>query len=171
MRLFVMTTLIKKSKAGVKKGREGVKLHSWRFDQHVDKKLKRRVKMYLIIALILFVIALYELWISHYSILYILIVFIGWLVLGFFFTRMFHLKRNPDDEMITSRIDRLGIVVLVLYIGFAVARRFIIQEFVPNHSAYIAVYVALLSWLMFGRYIGLQRKIFTILQKHLVKKS
>ncbi len=165
-----MNTLMKKSKEWVKKGREWMRQHQQRFTQHVDKKLKRKVRIYLGIALIMFFIALYELAISHYSILRILIFFVGWLILGYFFTRIFHLKRNPDDEMITSRIDRLGIVVLVLYIGFAIARRFIIQEFVPNHSAFIAVYIALISWLMFGRFLGLQRKIFTILQKHVVKK-
>ena len=77
------------------------------FTQHIDKKLSRRLKMYLVLSFVMFGIFLYEMIITHYTILYGLLFWLGSIFLGFFVARTFHISWDEDNEIITSRMDRV----------------------------------------------------------------
>ena len=139
--------------------------HRREFLLYVDKKLKRRILIYIILAAIILGIALYEAWIAQYFWWYIVGLWGGAVMLGVLFARIFHIRWDEDQELITSKIDRVGIVVLVFYILFAFSRRFIIQEFIHGHAKFIAIYMALASGVMFGRFVGIYRSIRKLLHQ------
>ncbi len=131
----------------------------------MDKKLSKRMKMYLIITCIILLIESYELIVSGYSISKSLLFLLWGIGIGFMASRMFYLTWDADEEVITSRIDTVGVIVLILYIWFSVMRNTILKEIVGS-SAVLVVTFAIVSGMMIGRFIGLQYKAYKLFKKY-----
>ena len=77
---------------------------------------------------------------------------------------MFKIFRHPDEQLVTSRIDRLGWVILSCYILFAFARHYLLDEFIKN-SFVIVVTFAIIAGIMIGRFLGMRRSIYKTLKQ------
>lgn len=94
--------------------------HSLR--HHIDTKLQTRLRFYFLLAVILLLIVVYNVIRGDLSIfLSLLTVCIG-MAAGIISARMFHLSWSHNAEKIVSRLDGIGVSILVLYILFALLR-------------------------------------------------
>jgi uncharacterized protein (DUF697 family) len=133
--------------------------------RHIDKKLRFRVRLYSLISLVMLGIVLYEiLFIKILPLPFaILGIFIG-LFLGIISARMFHLSWDKDAKKIVSRLDIVGILILVLYMAFVFVRGRLIGYFVAAPMVG-AVGFAITAGMMIGRVIGTRNAIIEILKE------
>lgn len=121
----------------------------------LHKKLITRTRMLFIISLILGAIVIYNLIFKSTN----LFIVGGLVVVGFvlglvIFSRMNVVNWNEEDEVLQiERMDRLGFVVLGLYIAFEVGLRTLLKDFYPV-SATTFILAAIFGTL-FGRAVGI----------------
>jgi hypothetical protein len=90
-------------------------------------------------------------------------IFIG-LFLGIISARMYHLSWSKDAKKIVSRLDVVGIIILVLYMAFVIVRSKLIGYFVAAPMVG-AVGFAITAGIMIGRVIGTRNAIIEILKE------
>ena len=131
---------------------------------HIDKKLKFRLRLYSLISLVMLGIVLYEIFIKIIPLPFALVgIFIG-LFLGIISARMYHLSWNHDAKKIVSRLDVVGVIILVIYIAFVILRSKLIGYFVAAPMVG-AVGFAITAGIMIGRVIGTRNAIIEILKE------
>lgn len=132
--------------------------------KHVDKKLQRRLWLYAGISLVLIVIVLYEVAVGVMSLFFAAIgVGIG-VILGILSARMFHISWDHDAQLIVSKLDQFGIVILVLYILVSIFRGQIVGHFIHG-PAVGGVSLSIATGVMLGRVIGTRGKILKVLKQ------
>ncbi len=131
---------------------------------HVDKKLRFRVRLYSVISLAMLGIVLYEIFINILPLPFAVVgIFIG-LFVGIISARMYHLSWSHDAQKIVSRLDMLGIIILAVYIVFAIFRTKLISYFVQG-PVVGAISFSIIAGMMFGRVIGTRNAIIEILHE------
>lgn len=131
---------------------------------HIDKKLKFRLRLYSIISLVMLGVVLYEIFIKTLPLEFAVVgIFIG-LFGGIISARMYHLSWNHDAKKIVSRLDVVGIIILVFYIAFVIARSKLIGYFVVAPMVG-AVGFSITAGIMMGRVIGTRNAIMEILKE------
>jgi hypothetical protein len=86
------------------------------------------------------------------------------LVLGIISARRYHLSWDKDAKKIVSRLDLIGIIILVLYIGFVIVRSKLIGIFVQG-PVVGAVSFSITAGVMIGRVVGTRNAIIEILRE------
>ena len=131
---------------------------------HVDKKLRFRLRLYSIISIVMFGIVLYEIFKNTLPLEFAVVgIFIG-LFVGIISARMYNLSWNHDAKKIVSRLDMLGIIILTVYIVFAIFRTKLISYFVQG-PVVGAISFSIIAGIMIGRVIGTRNAIIEILQE------
>lgn len=131
---------------------------------HIDKKLRFRLRLYSIISLVMLGIVLYEILIKILPLEFAVVgIFIG-LFLGIISARMYHLSWSKDAQKIVSRLDVIGIIILVIYIAFVIVRSRLIAYFVAAPMVG-AVGFSITAGIMIGRVIGTRNAIIEILEE------
>jgi len=131
---------------------------------HVDKKLKLRLRLYALIALVMLGIVLYEMFIKILPLLFAVVgIFVG-LFIGIISARMRHLSWDHDAKQIVSRLDVVGVIILVLYMAFVIVRSRLIGYFVVAPMVG-AVGFSITAGVMIGRVIGTRNAIIEILRE------
>ena len=77
---------------------------------------------------------------------------------------MYRIWRDQDNERVTSRMDRIGIIILVFYSMFALSRHYLLAEYVPK-TFILPITFAIVSGIMIGRYIGMTYKVHHVLKQ------
>jgi hypothetical protein len=132
--------------------------------RHIDKKLRFKVRLYSLISLVMLGIVLYEIFIKILPLYFAAFgIFIG-LFLGIISARMYHLSWNHDAKKIVSRLDVIGIIILVFYMGFVIIRSRLIGYFVAAPMVG-AVGFSTTAGIMIGRVIGTRNAIIEILKE------
>ncbi len=134
------------------------------FKQHVDKKLSSRMKIYFFISVIMIGIVVYELVITDINPLIVVGIFLASIGFGFLMSRMFHISWNEDEQVVTSRIDKIWGIVLAIYIVFSLSRHFLLESYVRNSWITIITFTTI-SGVMVGRFLGMRRKIFSVIKE------
>lgn len=131
---------------------------------HIDKKLKFRLRLYSLISLVMLGIVLYEIFIKILPLEFAVVgIFIG-LFLGVISARMYHLSWNHDAKKIVSRLDVVGVIILVVYIAFVIVRSKLIGIFVAA-PVVGAVSFSITAGIMIGRVVGTRNAIIEILRE------
>ena len=131
---------------------------------HIDKKLKFRLRLYVIISLVMLGIVLYEIFIKILPLVFATLgIFIG-LFMGIISARMYHLSCDKDAKKIVSRLDVIGIIILISYITFVIVRSRLIEFFVAAPMVG-AVGFSITAGIMLGRVIGTRNAIIEILKE------
>ncbi len=86
------------------------------------------------------------------------------IVVGIITARMYHLLWNHDAKKIVSRLDMLGIMILVTYIVFAIFRTKLISYFVQG-PVVGAISFSIIAGMMIGRVVGTRNAIIEILKE------
>lgn len=136
-------------------------------NHHLDKKLRTRLRIYLVISVILFCLVLYNILIGDLNLpVSILAILIG-VGIGILSARMFKISWNKDAQRVISRLDTFGIIIIGLYIIFGTIRTRVLEHFLPMPQV-TALSFALASGLILGRFLGMRGKIIKVLKEQKV---
>ena len=83
---------------------------------------------------------------------------------GILFARMYHLSWDHDARKIVSRLDVIGVIILVFYIVFVIFRSKLIGFFVQTPQIG-AVGFSITAGIMIGRVIGTRNAIIEIFKE------
>lgn len=132
--------------------------------KYVHQKLSKKMKIYFLFSLIMIGIVIYEVIVTKFNPFLALgiraIGLIGW----FFISRMFQIYWHKDEQVVTSRIDRIGWIILWIYLVFSFWRHFLIGLIVPSPLVFVVTF-SLVAGIMIGRFIGMWDTIMKILKK------
>ncbi len=129
---------------------------------HIDSKLIRRLKILVIILVVMSGILIYEVYISHIKVLTLIFGVLFGLAIGFIAGRMFSIEWHVEDRKVIGRLDRIGIVVLVLYIAFSVSRHFIFEHWLKG-AVLSAFTISFVEGAMLGRILSMRFHIKRVL--------
>lgn len=134
---------------------------------HIDKKLRRRLRLYFIISLVLAVLLIYDILNGTLQLRYGILGLFAGITLGIIASRMFHTSWNKNAKQIISRLDTFGIVILIGYIIFTLFRSKLIAYLTQGVDV-TTIGFAVLTGIMIGRLIGTRGKIIQILKEEKV---
>lgn len=131
----------------------------------VHKKLLFRLRRLAIIFIIITAILIYE--ISHdYIALYLAIIgFASGMIIGLLVSkRMHNISWDAETSKAVTKMDRLGIIILILYILFAISRQWILSYWLEGY-ALTAFSLSIAAGGMLGRLWNTRQKVRQILKK------
>jgi hypothetical protein len=137
--------------------------------KHIDKKLRRRLRIYFLISAILLLILLYN--VIRGALrwdLGIAALLVG-IIVGIVASRMYHISWDKNAKKVISRLDIYGIIILVLYVLLEIFRERIVG-FVTHDFEVGTIGFAILAGIMFGRVLGTRGKIIKVLNDQRVFK-
>ncbi len=131
---------------------------------HTDKKLLLRLRLFLVISLVMLGIIVYDFFQNIISFpLAVTGIGLGVLI-GLVAGRMFKIHWHEEENKVVSRLDELGIVILILYIGFAIFRGRFFGTWI--HGPLLTAFTfAFFSGTMFGRFMTMGFSIRSILYR------
>jgi hypothetical protein len=130
--------------------------------KHTDPKLRFRLYLFFTLALVMLGILAYEIIQTTLSLTLAFIGFAIGLFVGFAAGRMFDIKWHEETSRVVSRMDKLGAIVLIAYITFAILRSWIFGHWLQG-TALMAFTFSILAGVMSGRLISMQQSIKKIL--------
>lgn len=131
---------------------------------HINPKLRRNLRLFLLISVVLLVAVIFEAVRYHAEVWQVGLGLVVGVILGSLFARMYKLSWDTDAQHVTSSIDIFGVVVLVLYVAFDLSRGSVVHLF-THSEAVPAISLALLAGTMYGRVVGSGRVIVKILRE------
>lgn len=130
---------------------------------NIDKKLTFRLRLFAIISILMLGVVLYDIFTNILAIEFAVVVILAGVILGIISARMYHLSWNHDAQKIVSRLDIVGVIILVFYIVFVIFRSKLIGFFVHGPTVG-AVGFSITAGIMIGRIIGTRGAIIRILE-------
>jgi hypothetical protein len=132
--------------------------------EFVDKKLIFRMRMFVVIFTIMIGIILYDIISDIISVpMAISGVSVG-LIVGFIVGNLSNITWHPEREKVITRIDRAGVVVLIIYLSFSFSKKWIFGHWIhgPELTAFC---FSTVSGIMAGRFFSIRFQIKDILKE------
>lgn len=130
--------------------------------KHIDRKLYNRLKIFVIIVIILASLMLYDVREGILSVHLALGGFVLGIAIGFFVSRMFLIHWHEESAKVASRMDAIGVVILLGYLSFAFSRSWIFAHWIHG-VALTAFTFSILAGIMLGRLLGMRLNIRKVL--------
>ncbi|MDB5188041.1 MAG: hypothetical protein JWO50_561 [Candidatus Kaiserbacteria bacterium] len=135
------------------------------FKAHVHPSLQRRIRIFIVISILMLLLVAYDISQGILSFPYAIGALVVGGVVGIFTSRIFHLSWEKDGSHVVGRIDKIGWIVLALYIAFEIARSLFFQYEVHIGDEATAITYAFVSAALLSRVFGLRGRIITILKQ------
>lgn len=132
--------------------------------KHTDPKLRRSLRIYLLVSLVVFIFMVISALRSGASFIAVLIGLIAGVLIGILFSRVYKISWNKDADHAIYKMDILGIVLLVIFIFFDLNRGNLVELFIHGESVGAAS-LALLAGAFYGRVLGSGRDIIKVLKE------
>jgi uncharacterized membrane-anchored protein len=134
--------------------------------KHIHPKLKRSLRLYLILSLVLLIFVIISAIRSDANPLVILAALLIGIVIGILFGRIYKISWDKDAEKVIKRMDIFGIVLLVLFVTL---RLFIVKDHVigifVTAGSVGATSLALLAGTLYGRVFSIGRFILQVFRE------
>ena len=88
--------------------------------QHIDSKMKIRLRIYSLISIILLIFIAYEVLLGAITILLAILGIIVGLIIGSILGRVFRLDWDEQNSKVTGYIDLIGAFLIIMYLIFLV---------------------------------------------------
>lgn len=138
------------------------------FRQNVHPSLQKRLRIFLIMGGIMFVVVAWDIVSGVLSVPFAGAAIVVGGVVGWFTSRIFHLSWNHDGQRVVGRIDTIGWIVLATYIAFEIARAVLFETVIHLGAATTAITFAFVSSALISRMFGLRGRIIQILKEERV---
>jgi len=135
--------------------------------KHIDRKLIFRIRIFYVIGIILTGLMLYEVLEGIIGIELSLVGFLLGLFLGFIATRMFIIHWHEERAKVVSRLDTIGIIIMLFYVAFSASRTWLFGHWIHG-SVLTAFTYSILAGIMIGRIVGMRLKIKNILSEQFI---
>lgn len=132
------------------------------FKQHVHSSLQRRIRLFFGMGGVMLAVVLYDVVEGTLSPEWALVAIVIGTAVGWITSRILHLSWSHDGNMVVSRIDTVGWIVLVAYLLFEIVRSSFFAWWMPSSAT--AITFAFISAALISRVFGLRGKIVKILK-------
>ncbi len=132
--------------------------------KHLHNKVILNLRIFMVISVVLSAIVCYEILTGRVSLLLAVFGLLFGTIIGVYTARMYLFSWDKDARKVISRLDLLGIGILILYILASIFRSRIIGYFVQP-SYVTGMSIAVVTGLMIGRIVGTGQKITKILKE------
>ena len=130
--------------------------------RHLDGSLIFKVRIYLLVFVVVAVMAAVDAFRGSAGTWgFLALGLVAGTGVGVVASRMQRLDWNAFEHKVVGRFDTVGVVILVLYIAFAILRSRIVSAWVPAQYA-AAAGLAVLAGAMFGQVIGIRRGVLDL---------
>jgi hypothetical protein len=129
-------------------------------------RLQLRLVFYFLISFAILAIGAYHIVTGEIPVMFPTTGFIIGMIVGIFVSRTHNIHWDTKAQMVITRMDALGIVILAAYILLELNRETVVRYFINDDST-IAISFALLAGIMVGRIIGIRRKVKIVLDENL----
>jgi hypothetical protein len=130
---------------------------------YIDKKLLFRLRMFIVIFVALLGFVIYELISSAVNPVFALLGIVLGIGLGTVLARMYKLSWNKDETKVVGRLDMIGIIILIVYIGFALSRNFLFGHIIQGPSLGVFT-LSITAGSMLGRVLATHQGIRDLLK-------
>ena len=134
------------------------------YKKHVHSKLLFQLVIFIIISLIMFGIVGYDILEQVLSLPIAAIGIVIGLVAGYLVGKFYQVKWHEDSQKIVTKMDRFGVFVIVLYVGFSLFRRQLFGQFIQG-AGLTAISFASVGGVMTGRLLAITGNINKILKE------
>jgi hypothetical protein len=131
---------------------------------HLDKKLKFRLRLYVLISIVMLLIILYDIFTISLPLELAGIGILLGVFIGIVSARMQHLSWDHGAKKIVSSLDLIGIIISVIYMAFVFLRSKLIGIFLVG-PVVGAVGFSITAGVMIGRIVGTRNAIIEILKE------
>ena len=130
--------------------------------EKLDPKIIRRLRYYTVSTVILVIIIIYELLSGGFSVYNVLIGLIIGLLAGIIIGRLYGMSWDEKSNTVVSKIDYLGLVVIVFYLLFHLWKYVTVGSWTSGNE--LGILVSITTGLMIGRMLNTYHNINKILK-------
>ncbi len=134
--------------------------------QHIDSRIIRRLRIYVLVLLILLVVILFELIQGNFTINIILLGILIGLGVGIISSRTYRLSWDSETDNVISRMDWIGAVILILYLIFIFTRVDLLERWIHGNPLF-AIVISITAGTMLGRLVTTRHEVAKILKSRL----
>lgn len=128
----------------------------------MQTRLWTRLRMYFVIFLVMLGGVVVDTLVTNTGPILVGVGLLGGVVVGVVVSRMYRLDWDHSAAEVVSRIDKIGLAVLVLYLLFALSRSWLIGHWVQG-TALGPVGLSVVCGVMLGRVVGMSHGIRSVL--------
>ncbi|MBX4198520.1 hypothetical protein KW782_04290 [Candidatus Parcubacteria bacterium] len=137
------------------------------YRENVDTRLRIRQGIFIVIILVLLVINSWNIVSGKIDGFLAASGFLLATIIGLVLSRMFKIFWHEEKERVVAQLDTVGIVLLILYIGVEVGRKWIFEHWLSG-AELNSFGLIILSGLILGRFLGTFIKIKKVLTENQV---
>ncbi len=131
--------------------------------EHVEDRLIRRLRIYLIVSLVIFAAIIIEVLEGRFGLALALTGVLIGLVVGIIVSRTRHLSWDEETNAVIGRIDWIGAILLVCYVVFVFTKSYFAGLYVQG-AALFAVILGIIAGTMLGRVLATRHGINKLLE-------
>lgn len=131
---------------------------------YVHKKLRRKLYIYLGIFLVMLIVSIYDILMQYINALQAAGGWAAGMLLGYASGRVSKILWHEESEMVVSKRDTTGIVILVIYIAFSLSRHWILEHWITGNML-TALGFCMIAGARFGRIVVVRKKIKRVLRE------
>ncbi|MEO5909956.1 MAG: hypothetical protein ABIP95_03665 [Pelobium sp.] len=139
-------------------------------NRYVHYKLKRRLIFFIILFMVMCGIMIYDIIFQKIDFLFALLAFAVGSGIGYVVGSIKKVKWAEEESMVISKMDKEGIIILILYLSFSLSRKWLFGHWIHGDTL-SAFCFSLVAGTLLGRFLSTRIKIRKILkdQRYLVK--
>jgi hypothetical protein len=130
----------------------------------VERKLLLRLKLFFVVFALLMIAIFYEIARHHIHGSTAIGAMMMGMLIGASFVRRKRIYWEEETSMVIARMDRIGIILLILYIGFAAARHLFLGYWVQGKLV-VGFGYSIAAGAMLGRLLSMRSQIRQILKE------
>ena len=132
--------------------------------EFVERKLLLRLKLFFGVFALLIVVIFYEVARHHIGAATCIGTIMLGMMVGAVFVRRKRIYWEEETSMVIARMDRIGIVLLILYFVIAVVRHFLLDHWLHGNQL-VGFSLSLAAGTMLGRLLSMRSQIRQILKE------
>ncbi|MBU1557699.1 hypothetical protein KKC45_01950 [Patescibacteria group bacterium] len=138
--------------------------------RYVESKLLKRLKIFAVIISIIIIIVIHNIFVNNINPFLVFSGFLAGSLIGLIAGRMFKIFWHVETQKVVSRLDKIGVIFLVLYILIEIGRKQFFGHWL--HGDVLSAFsLAFLSGLLLGRLLTMVKNIKKILTEEKITKS
>lgn len=131
---------------------------------YVERKLMIRLRIFVILFVVLVGIIIYEVVSSYIDVALAMGAFMMGMMLGAIFVRRKKISWHSETSKVIARMDKIGIVILVVYAIFWIARHWLFHHWFRGHTL-TGFSLSFAAGAMLGRLLTMRSQIREILRE------
>ena len=132
--------------------------------QYVERKLILRLRIFFIVFGLLLAVIAYEVSRNYLEVSAVIGAMMLGVLLGSLFIRRKKIYWEEETAKVIARMDRAGVILLVIYIAFALTRHWLLHHWLHGNEL-TAFSLSLAAGAMAGRILGMRAQIRQILKE------